>query len=205
MSDIHIPEGFMLNSAGHLVPQGQVREQDKLRDQVARELVEEALELNRRLAAFKHKALDDVEDLINIAADRYGVTLGGKKGNVTVSTYDGKFKVIRNYADRITFTEELEAAKELINQCITRWSEGANVNIKALVDRAFRTDSKGQIKTGAVLELLRLEIDDTDWLNAMDALKDSIQVTSTAVYIRVYQRIGKTDQYAPISLDLAAV
>lgn len=200
-----IPEGYLRNAAGHLVPEDQVREHDKLRDQIARDLVAEALELNERLAKFKSRALGDIADLVSIAAERYDVRLGGKKGNVTAATYDGEYKVMRSYAERITFSEELEAAKELINGCIMRWSEGANVNIRALVDRAFRTDSKGQIKTAAVLELLRLDIDDDEWQRAMEALKDSIQVAGTAVYIRVYQRIGDTDQYRAVPLDLAAV
>ncbi|WP_018169117.1 DUF3164 family protein [Thioalkalivibrio sp. ALMg9] len=200
-----VPDGYMKNSAGHLVPESQVREHDKLRDQTARDLTAEALELNRRLTAFKKRALADIADLVSVAASRYEVHLGGKKGNVTVTTYDGRYRVVRSYAERLSFTEELEAAKELINQCIERWSEGANVNIKALVDRAFRTDSQGQIKTTAVLELLRLEIEDGDWERAMEALRDSIQTTGTAVYIRVYERRDGTDQYRPIPLDLAAV
>jgi|TARA_R100001224_G_C3996195_1_gene141012 hypothetical protein len=200
-----IPEGYVRNASGHLVPEAQVRDQDKLRDQVARDLATEALELSGKLAAFRKKALSDIADLVSIAAAKYDVQLGGTKGNVTVSTYDGRFKVTRTYAERVTFTEELEAAKELINDCIMRWSEGANVNIRALVDRAFRTDSKGQIKTTAVLELLRLEIDDAGWQRAMAALKDSIQSAGTSVYIRVYQRIGNSDQYQAVPLDLAAV
>lgn len=200
-----IPEGYMRNAAGHLVPVEQVREHDKLRDEVARELAAEAEELHQRLKAFKAKALGDIADLVSIAAERYEVQLGGKKGNVTAATYDGQYKVMRSYAERVTFTEELEAAKELINDCIMRWSEGANANIRALVDRAFRTDSKGQIKTTAILELLRLEIDDDGWQRAMQALKDSIQSAGTAVYIRVYKRIGDSDQYRAVPLDLAAV
>lgn len=199
------PAGYMRNAAGHLVPTEQVREQDMLRDQVVRDLVEQAVELNQKLAAFKARALGDIADLVKIAGDRYGVVLGGKKGNVSVATYDGSYKVVRAIAERIAFTEELEAAKALINSCITRWSEGANANIQALVDRAFRTDSQGQIKTAAVLELLRLEIDDEEWKRAMLAIKDSIQAIGTAIYVRVYQRIGQSDQYRAVPLDLAAV
>lgn len=200
-----VPAGYMRNAAGHLVPIDQVREQDLLRDQVARELADAAAELNRALRTFKEKALGDIADLVRIAGERYDVQLGGRKGNVTVSTYDGRFKVQRAIAERLAFTEELEAAKALINACIERWSEGANPHIRALVDRAFRTDTKGQIKTAAVLELLRLDIDDGEWRRAMEAIKDSIQSTGTATYVRVYQRVGDTDQYRPIPLDLAAV
>lgn len=200
-----VPDGYMRNSTGHLVPIAQVREQDLLRDQVARDLVAQALEINKRLTAFKAKALGDIADLVRIAGERYDVKLGGKKGNVTVSSYDGRYRIVRQFSELISFTEELEAAKSLINSCIDRWSEGANDNIRALVDRAFRTDTKGQIKTAAVLELLRLEIEDDEWQRAMQAIKDSIQSIGTAVYVRVYERIGDSEQYRPISLDLAAV
>lgn len=200
-----VPEGYMRNAVGHLVPEDQVRDQDKLRDGITKDLITGAEDLNRRLKAFKKQALNDIADLVQISADRYDVKLGGKKGNVSLISYDGKYKVVRSFAERLAFTEELEAAKELINQCITRWSEGANDNIRALVDRAFRTNTKGQLRTQAILDLLRLEIDDEQWLRAMEALKDSIMVTDTAVYVRFYERIGDTDQYKAIPLDLAAV
>ncbi len=113
-----VPAGYMMNAAGHLVPHDQVREQDLLRDQVARELAQEALTLNSALASFKRRALGDIADLVRIAGERYDVKLGGTKGNVTVTTYDGEFKIQRAIAERLEFTEELEAAKELINGCI---------------------------------------------------------------------------------------
>lgn len=200
-----IPAGFVKNAVGHLVPEHQVREHDKLRDSVARDLSTLALHINKALTQFKAKALADIDDLIAISSARYGVTIGGKKGNASITTYDGQFKIERAMAERITFTEEILAAKELIDQCIRKWSEGANSHLRVLVDRAFRTNRQGQIKTGDVLSLLRVEIDDPDWKRAMEALKDSIQVNGTAVYIRVYQRIGQTEQYQPINLNIAAV
>lgn len=198
-----IPEGYMRNPAGHLVPRDQVREQDLLRDQVAADLADRAINIHHQLKAFKARALADIADLVRVSAEKYKVSIGGEKGNVTVTTFDGRFKVIRAYAERIVFTEEIEAARALINACIVRWSEGANPHIRALVDRAFRTDSRGQIKMSAVLELLRLDIKDDEWQRAMQAIRDSIQSTGTAVYVRVYERIDDTDQYRPISLDLA--
>ncbi|MDR0717082.1 MAG: DUF3164 family protein [Azoarcus sp.] len=200
-----IPEGYMKNAAGHLVPMEQIREQDLLRDEVVRHLARRAEELAAELAAFKSRALSDVADLVRIAGEKYGATMGGKKGNVSLMSFDGCYRITRSVAERIIFTEELEAAKLLIDKCITRWSSGANPNIRALVDRAFRTDSKGQIKTAAVLELLRLEIDDDEWKNAMLAIRDSIQTAGTATYVRVYRRVGDSDQYETIPLDLASV
>ncbi len=199
-----IPEGYMENSAGHLVPIDQVREQDMMRDQLARDLAERAEALSAELQAFKEQALHDIQDLVRITAERYGVTIGGEKGNVSVTSYDGRYKIERATAERLAFTEELHAAKDLIDQCIEKWSEGANPHLRSLVDRAFRTDRQGNLKTHAVLELLRLEIDDEDWKQAMAALRDSIQTTGTAVYVRAYRR-DESGRYQAIPLDLAAV
>ena len=200
-----IPEGYLKNAAGHLVPRANVREQDLLRDEVARNLASLGAILNQQLAAYKKQALADVADVVRIAAEKYGVDLGGKKGNVTLTSFDGRYKVQRSVAELIQFTEEIEAAKALINACIARWSEGANDNIRVIVDRAFRTDTKGQLKTSAIMELMRLDIEDEQWKLAMEAIRDSIQTNGTATYIRLYERIGDSDQYKAIPLDLAAV
>lgn len=200
-----IPDGFMQNAAGHMVPEDQVREQDKLRDAIVIALVKEAKDVHNALKAFKERALNDIADLVSIAAQKYEVNLGGKKGNVTLISYNGKYKVQRSIAENIAFTEELEAARELITECINEWTQDSSANVKALIDRAFRTNAQGKVKTASVLELLRLEINDEKWQRAMEALKDSIQVNNTTTYIRLYERVGMTDKYNPIPLDIAQV
>lgn len=200
-----VPDGYMKNAMGHLVPRDQVREQDLLRDETARRLAGKAIALHEQLKAYKAEALGDIMDLVRIAGERYDVVLGGKKGNVSITSYDGRYKIQRSVADRIEFTEEIEAAKALLNQCIARWSVGANPHIRVIVDRAFAADSKGQLKTAAVLDLMRVQIDDDEWKRAMEAIRGSIHATGTSVYVRVYQRMGESDQYKAVPLDIAAV
>jgi hypothetical protein len=205
MTEVTIPQGFMKNAVGHLVPVDQVREHDLLRDDIARSLAMSAIEISGTLAAFKKKALADIADLISVSSERYGVTIGGKKGNASITTYDGEYRIDRAYAERITFTEEILAAKELVDACIRAWSKGANSHLQVLVDRAFRANKKGEIKTADLLDLLRSDIDDPAWKRAMQALKDSILVVGTAVYVRVYKRDNDTGRYNPISLNIAGV
>ena len=64
-----IPEGYMRNPAGHLVPRDQVRQQDLLRDAVASKLAADAIEINRLLREFKALALGDIADLVKISAE----------------------------------------------------------------------------------------------------------------------------------------
>lgn len=201
-----IPAGYMKNGQGHLVPEANVRDIDKQREQVVRELTEEAEQLSRQMAAFKRKVADSVQAHVELAADRYGVMLGGKKGNVSLLSYDGALKVQRAYSDRIDFDEGLVAAKALVDECLEKWSNGANENLRTLVDRAFDVDKKGKVNTQLLLSLLRYDIQDNDWSRAMDALRDSITVVSSAVYFRFYRRRDDaSEQYDPILLDFAAL
>lgn len=201
----HIPEGYLQNAQGHLVPVENISEQDQLRDQLVSELVPKAQDLHAALKAFKDQALTDIDDLVAIAGERYGAKIGGKKGNVSLTSYDGQFKVVRAFREVIAFTEEIEAGKALIDACLRRWSADADPHLLAVVEQAFRTNTKGEIKTGKILDLMRLEIDDDEWQRAMQALRDAMKNTGTAVYVRLYERVGKSDQYKPIPLDLAAV
>lgn len=197
--------GYRRNALGHLVPEGEVPEHEKLRDEVTRELAAEAEELSRRLTAFKKKALGDIAGLVQLAAERHEVKLGGEKGNITITSYDGSYKILRTYAEVVQFTESVEAAKALIEECMSNWSEGANSHLRVLVQAAFRSNRNGDLKTGRVIELLSYPIDDPDWQRGMQALREAIQVTGRAVYVRVYKREPNSKQYRPIPLDIAAV
>jgi hypothetical protein len=38
----------------------------------------------------------------------------------------------------------------------------------------------------------------------MQAIADSVRVASSKAYVRIYERVGDTDDYRPISLDVAS-
>lgn len=200
-----IPDGYLQNAQGHLVPVDNVRPIDQLRDNVVMELYQEGEQLHEALKAYKAKCFETIEALIQTSAEQYQATLGGSKGNITLTSYDGRFRIMRSRSTQISFSEEIEAAKALIGNCIDRWSADASDNIKAIVNRAFKTNRDGQLKTDAVLDLLRLEIQDDEWERAMDALRDSMFANGTATYVRLYQRIDKTNRYQLVPLDLASV
>ena len=107
--------------------------------------------------------------------------------------------------DRIAFDERLQAAKALIDECLADWVEGARPEIHTLINRAFSSDKEGEINTGAVLALRRYDIQDSRWLRAMDAISEAVQVVGSRSYVRVYERIGDSDQYQPIPLDISGV
>lgn len=200
-----IPSGYWQDARGSLIPESKIKDIDKLRDQVVRELCGMAKQHQSGLRKFKLDAMQEVAALVTTSLEQYGVKSGGDKGNVTLSSFDGSLRVVRQMQDHLVFSEQLKAAKALIDQCVTKWAAGANDNIKVLVNDAFQVDKEGLINTSRVLGLRRLKIQDDDWLQAMQAISDSIQIASTKPYIRFYERDDATGDYNPISLDMAAV
>lgn len=205
MTAANIPAGYRKDAQGRLIPEAMIRPIDKARDELVQELVKRAQATNRTLTDFKVGAMQDARAFVALSAEQYGVHLGGNKGNVTLYSFDGVYKVQLAVAENIKFDERLQAAKALIDECINDWARGSRDEIKVLVQDAFQTDKDGKISTGRVLGLRRLEIDDPQWLAAMKAIGESVQVVGSKEYIRFYQRVGDTDKYDPINLDIAAV
>lgn len=202
---IQVPEGFRLDAQGRHVPESMIKPLDLMRDELVMAIVGKTQELNQALADFKAKVFGEVDALVAVAADEYGAKLGGTKGNVTLFSYDGRFKVVRAKADNIRFDERLQGAKALIDECLQEWVKGSRPEIITLINDAFKVDQAGNIRTGSVLALRRLEITDERWIRAMQAISDAVTVVTTSSYVRVYERVGDTDRYEPISLDIAKV
>ena len=200
-----IPAGYWRDGEGRLIPENMVKPIDKARDDLVRELVGKAKAASAVLADFKAKAFGDIGAFVEMSGEQYGVKLGGVKGNVTLLSFDGRYKIVRQIQEHLVFDERLQAAKQLIDECIQAWTEGSSDEIKALINDAFQVNKEGNINTARVLGLKRLNINDEKWLRAMQAIADSVQVAGSKPYIRIYERVGDTNQYQPISLDVAAV
>lgn len=196
---------YMEDAKGRQVPLSMIKPIDLARNDLVLQIVDQAKHVQSELSAFKQGAFDDVEAFVQLSAEQYHVTLGGEKGNVTLTSFDGKYKIQRAISESLVFDERLVAAKALIDGCIKRWSEGSDDKIRVLINDAFRVDKAGEINTGRVLGLAKLNITDTEWQQAMRAISESVQVSGSKGYIRIYERVGNTDKYLPISLDIAAV
>ncbi|WEA23108.1 DUF3164 family protein [Pseudomonas juntendi] len=200
----NVPEGFLKDAKGHLVPLDLVKPIDMARNDLVLELVAKALVVSKTLADFKTDAFGDIQAFVDMSAEQYNAKVGGKKGNITLMSFDGQYKIVRAAQDNIRFDERLQAARALIDECLTEWTQDARSEVRAIVNEAFRADKQGEISTGRVLALRRMEITDARWQRAMEAIGDAVQVVGSKSYIRVYQRIGESEQYVPIPLDIAS-
>ncbi|MFP3944392.1 MAG: DUF3164 family protein [Alphaproteobacteria bacterium] len=200
-----IPEGYMEDAKGRLVPVDQIKPADQLMDDTVRKILGYADELNAQIKRFKAHTFDDVHTCIDLLAEQYGAKRGGAKGNITLTSFDGRAKVEVKVQDHIEFGPELQAAKTLIDECIAEWSSDSRSEIRALVNHAFNVDKPGQVNRAALFQLRRIEIDDDRWRQAVQAINDSIRITGTKAYIRFARRSSPRERWKHVAIDLAAV
>lgn len=196
---------YMTDAKGGLVPVDLVKAQDQLQDETVRKIIGYALALSAQMARFKEHVFDDIGDFEAILEQEYGSTIGGSKGNKTLLSFDGLFKVQVAVADKFDFGPELQVAKGILDECMNEWSADAPAELRAIVTNAFNTDKEGQINRAEIFKLLRLEILDTRWQRAMKAIRDAMRVVGTATYVRCYQRPTQDAKWQHITIDLAKV
>lgn len=199
------PEGYWRDGKGSLVPERNVKPIDRLRDELVKKLIENGRMQSHALAAFKTCAFSEFDAFVELSFSEYQVSLGGKKGNVTLYSFDQRYRIDVAVADHVTFDERLQAAKALIDECIIEWGATAHPGLMTLIKDAFQVDKAGKVSTGRVLGLRRHNIEDAKWLRAMQAISDSVQTVGSKRYLRLYERVGQTDDYRPIPLDLASL
>lgn len=200
-----VPEGYMKNAQGHLVPEGHVEEVDIVRDDLVRNLVVRGKMLQSDIRKYRSDAMSEVKSFIQLAASKYDVQIGGRKGNVSMTSYDGTRMIKMQVSNRINFDERIQAAEQLINECLEEWTDRPEVpsELKVVVANAFAQNAQGQLSVTKILGLLRWDIQHAKWLKAMDIIRDAMQVVGSAEYIRLYERDTPESQWKAIPLDIA--
>lgn len=193
------------NMHGHLVHIENIKQEDILRDEVVNNLTKKAKKLQTQMIEEKRQLFLDFDAYVELALAKYKVVVGKGKGNVTLYSYDGKYKVMLTISENIRFNENIHAAEIIIKECINKWSVGANKNLATIANTAFKTNAQGNLSNiRRILELLNYEVNDERWQEGMQAIRDSIIVTSSKKYMRFYER-QEDGSYEQISLDFAAI
>lgn len=200
----HIPDGYKKDAKGRLCPVEIIPAIDLARDDFVAEKYTLALALQEQMAKFREALFEDIDAFVQLSAERYQADVGGEKGNVTLTSFDGSTRVLRAISDTLAFDERLQAAKALIDECVNEWLEDARPEIKALIADAFQTDKAGKISTARVLSLRRLDIQDEKWQQAMSALSDSLKVQCSKAYVRIERR-NASGRFEAVRFDLAGV
>lgn len=195
---------YMPDATGRLTPVEQIKPIDMARHELVMEKVAKVKARQKELRDLKYEVMDDINAFVDLSVERYGVKPGGKKGNVTLLSFDGNYKLVRQVSEHLVFDEGLQAAKALIDECLRDWTKTSPSELRTVIDDAFQVDKEGRINTNRILSLRRLDIADERWQRAMTAISESLQVTGTRSYVRVYERDAH-GRYNAIPLDIAVL
>nr|WP_321265233.1 DUF3164 family protein [uncultured Sphaerochaeta sp.] len=195
---------YYKNSKGNLVPEDLIKPYDLIKDQTVNLAFSKVMDLRHQMIETKAEVMAMIAELQQVLADQYQITLGGKKENLMVSSFDGAVRIVVAMNEYQSFDEKIHIAKQVIDSCIERWAEGTNANLKVIIDQAFAINQSGHMDIRSIVNLRRLNIDDEEWKKAMDIISDSLQTVVSKQYFRVYRRDSE-GKYLMVNLDLASM
>lgn len=195
---------YMRDAKGSLVPVDLVKPADKLEDETVRKVIGYAIDLSNQISRFRGHTMTDLGEFDALLAQEYNVKKGGKKGNRTYVTFDGLQKVVVQVQDSVDFGPQLQLAKNLLDECMNEWAASSRPEIKAIITRAFNTDKEGKVNRSEIFMLLRLDITDPRWQEAMRAIRDAMRVVCSKEYVRFYIRNSIEAPWQPILINIAA-
>lgn len=205
MSQIkQIPEGYMQNNLGHMVPIEIIREIDLYRDVFVTDLANKATEVRDMLVKFKASVAGDMQAFLELSAEKYQADVSGTKCFLELFSFDGKYRLVREHAERLNTTEQVHAAIALVKECLKEWSDIAGPELRAIVEKKLQINKKGKINIKEFLSLRSFDFDHPKWKKAMQAVGDSVVVVGTCTYYRMYERDDE-GKYHQIILDFSGV
>lgn len=196
---------YMQDAKGALVPVETIKPADLLEDETVRKIMAYAGDLSAQIGRFRGHTMTDLGEFDALLEQEYGVTKRGRKGNCTYQSFDGLLKVQVQVQDTVDFGPQLQVAKALLDECMNEWAADARPEIRAIITRAFNTDKEGKVNRSEIFMLLRLDIEDPRWQEAMRAIRDAMRVTCSKEYVRFYERDNTNAAWRAVTIDLARV
>ena len=171
------PNGDWVDPLGAAIPQRHVKPTDKKRDAMVERLFKKSQAVHQKLAELRAAIDQQVDAFLDSSAASAGVACDNPGGNYTFSNFSGNRRLMIKTNACIDFDERLQFAKEKIDSCLNRWSDGGNSNLKAVVFDAFQVDLKGRVDIKRILRLRKLDIKDKEWKQAMELITEAITIT----------------------------
>lgn len=190
---------YWIDPSGEKVPVRYVDRTDKKRDMLVERTIKKIENANLKLKQLKEKIEMDVDRYLEAIAAEYGEDW---KGNATLRNFDQTKEVQIKFGQTFSFDERLQVARQLIDKCIERWSEGSDMKIRMLVNQAFKVDKKGQLDAKLILSLRQIKINDKDWKQAMELIADSVKVENRRKYF-IFRRKDVDGKWQTISMNFS--
>lgn len=125
--NMHVdPKRLIERPDGSTIPYDKMEPAKQIEHDLVETLCTEAAQHSKILASFKRQAISEMIAKRVMMLEDYGVKKGGKDGNLTLRTADGRFMAKMTVSKHVTFGPELEAAKaQSMNSWKMNWEKVA--------------------------------------------------------------------------------
>ncbi|NQV14494.1 DUF3164 family protein [bacterium] len=197
--------GEWLDARGKAIPPKYIKPIDKKRDALVERVVKRSLQAQKSLQKIKEQNFKDVMAFLFYEADTLGVKRKSKKGNLQFTNFSGDKRFDISVNDILEFDEQIHFAKELIDECLNDWSDGARHELKVIVDDVFDVDKKGKMDKEGILALRKHNFRDKRWKKAMELISDSVRVVGSRKYTKAQTRGTPEDEFKTINLNYSSI
>ena len=147
MNDLDMSQ-YRKDVRGALVPVATIKEIDLFRDDLVRGLIAKVLPVKAELATLKREAMAEANAFIDMSVEQYGVKRS-VKGNTTLHSFDGKYRILIANQDVQQFDERIQAAKALIDEKWQRAMQALSDSLHVQTSREYirfyeRKDDTGE-------------------------------------------------------------
>ena len=192
---------YWVDQDGLEVPKKYLKDVEIKRDKAVTEIFDKIGKLQAEMKQTK----EEVEEAIaGFLAERAKEHDEDWQGNATLYDFSKEKMIEVKISKKLAFDESLQIAKSKIDQCIKSWSKGSGQKIKALVNKAFKVDRKGDVDAKTILSLKDMDFEDELWQEAMKIIADSVTVKNTKTYYN-FKVKDDAGNMKPIQLNFSRV
>lgn len=195
------PMSTMIDSNGNEVPTKYVSKYDKARDKVVNRIHKRFLVARKQLETLVAESIAELQELSHLKESL------GTKGNYSASSFNGLARVSIRQRFDIRLDERVAKAREMmlgyIDGVLSRVGDADAQALRLIVNEAFRVNSSGFLSTGRIMSLLRMEINNADWVQAKLLLQDSLKPQKGKQYLMCEARPDTQHDFQQVRLDIA--
>jgi hypothetical protein len=204
MSKEKKPKKMYLDPRGNEIPSDYIHKTERDKHSASIRLHKKAVDIHKRMADFKKELIETCDALYAKTLEENRITVReNSKGGYSISTVDKALRIEVTIADSIHFNDKIDLAQAKIREYLSKKTKDIDGDISMLINEAFKA-KRGRLDKNRILSLLKLNITDLLWKEAMALITQSIEVNNTKRYFRILER-DPEGQYNQVVLDFASI
>ncbi|MDE7547231.1 DUF3164 family protein [Acetobacter fabarum] len=199
-------EGMVMTCSGPW-PRERMAPTTLLSNDLAIELVNDAKALHELMVEQKRRMFEKARNYETALLEQYRVKKRkGSRGAFQAESLDSCFKVELSVADFRRVTSDIMAAQALMGEVLDDLTENVSPDIRLLLSAAFEPDERtGRVNVDRLQQVRKVRLTHPRWPDVMEAVANSIEVSSSKPYLRFYWRETRDQDWQAIRLQFSSL